>query len=225
MDSIFTLVLILHIVGGTIGLLTGTINLIRKKGDKNHQKTGLLFTYSMFISGLAALILSLISKSDFLFMVGIFTLYLVSSGYRYLHLKPIANKPEPKLIDWGILIAMLLAGILFLGLGISYLIKSNNFGIVLITFGTIGLRFVWQDFQNYKGNSKIENFWLIAHIGRMSGAYVATLSAFLVVNWHHTNIELPPVIIWLFPTVVIVPFIIKWARKYEIKKSEKDLKH
>jgi len=219
MESIFTIVLILHIVGGTLGLLTGTINLFRKKGDANHKKNGILFTYSMFISGFAALILSFINQSNFLFIVGIFTLYLVSSGHRYLHLKPIKNKPEPKILDWFISITMLLSGILFIGLGISFLLNSDNFGIVLITFGSLGLIFVLQDFQNYKGNSKIENFWLIAHIGRMTGAYIASLTAFLVVNWHITNIALPSFLVWLFPTAVLVPFIVKWNRKYEIKKK------
>ena len=219
MNIIFTIVLTLHIVGGTLGLLTGSVNLFRKKGDTNHKKIGKLFTFSMFMSGLAALVLSFLNQSDFLFMTGIFTLYLVSSGHRYLHLKPIETKPEPKILDWFITITMLLSGILFIGLGVSFLMKSNNFGIVLITFGSLGLIFVRQDFQNYKGNSKIENFWLIAHIGRMTGAYIASLTAFLVVNWHHTHIELPPVLIWLFPTAVLVPYIIKWSRKYEIKKK------
>jgi hypothetical protein len=34
MNILFKAFLTLHITGGTIGLFTGTINLVRKKGDK-----------------------------------------------------------------------------------------------------------------------------------------------------------------------------------------------
>ena len=37
MKIIFAVFLILHILGGSVGLITGTINLIRKKGDKKHK--------------------------------------------------------------------------------------------------------------------------------------------------------------------------------------------
>lgn len=34
MDFLFNTLLVLHIVGGTVGLLAGAINLLRKKGIK-----------------------------------------------------------------------------------------------------------------------------------------------------------------------------------------------
>ena len=47
MKIIFAVFLILHILGGSVGLITGTINLIRKKGDKKHKLLGKFFIYSM----------------------------------------------------------------------------------------------------------------------------------------------------------------------------------
>ena len=37
MDTLFKIFLIIHIIGGSVGLITGTINIIRKKADKNHR--------------------------------------------------------------------------------------------------------------------------------------------------------------------------------------------
>jgi uncharacterized membrane protein len=41
--DIFRFILALHILGGSIGLISGTIVLILKKGDKIHKKIGSIF--------------------------------------------------------------------------------------------------------------------------------------------------------------------------------------
>jgi len=81
--AIFKIVLILHIVGGTFGLLTGSINIARKKGDKNHKRIGKLFYVSMLTAVISSLVLSYLNPNYFLFMVGLFTLYMVVSGQHY----------------------------------------------------------------------------------------------------------------------------------------------
>lgn len=218
MDFIFKIILGFHVLGGSIGLLTGTVNLLRKKGDKRHRKTGILFTYSMLMAGFTSLALSLIHPNNFLFMVGVFTLYMTSSGVRYLKLNPIAQVKKPKFLDWLIAGAMLLAGLWFIGFGISELIHSNSFGLVHATFGLVGLLFVRQDYRHFTDFSLMENYWMRAHIGRITGAYIASLTAFLVVNGENLPIKLPAFVIWLLPTFIIVPFISRWTRKYKIKK-------
>jgi len=52
---------------------------------------------------------------------------------------------------------------------------------------------------------------LVTHLQRMIGAYIASLTAFLVVN----NTILPGVIAWLLPSVLLVPFIMAWSKKYK----------
>jgi hypothetical protein len=47
-------------------------------------------------------------------------------------------------------------------------------------------------------------------MGNMLGAYIATVSAFSVVNFGF----LPPLARWLWPTVVGVPLIVAWTRSY-----------
>jgi uncharacterized membrane protein len=87
MTIIFKTFLTLHILGGTFGLLTGMMNILRKKGDNNHKLIGKVFFVSMVTTGITALVLSCIHPNYFLFMVGLFTLYMVCSGQRYLHHK------------------------------------------------------------------------------------------------------------------------------------------
>ncbi|MCC7532397.1 MAG: DUF2306 domain-containing protein [Bacteroidia bacterium] len=217
MNIIFTIFLILHIVGGSVGLFTGTINLVRKKGDKRHKLVGRFFVYGMLTAGFSSLVLSIIHPNYFLFIVGIFTIYLTGTGTRYLRLKMLGNNQLPKTMDWTITIAMLLSGLIFIGLGIKHLIDSNNFGIVFIVFGLLGVRLVMTDFKNYKGQIIAKNYWLLAHLQRMTGAYIASATAFLVVNAKYFPEQIPSIAYWLLPTVILFPLIISWTKKYKVE--------
>ena len=164
MDAVFKVFLVLHIMGGTVGLLTGLLNVLRIKGDKKHIIAGRLFFYSMLVAGVTSLVLSILHPNYFLFIVGVFTLYMVGTGYRYIRMRMLNNNEKPKLVDWIITLTMLLGGVLFIGFGVLHLIKSNLFGLVFLAFGLLGLLFVRLDFKNYKAKSEIKNYWLIAHL-------------------------------------------------------------
>ena len=69
-ELIFKILLVIHIIAGSIGLITGTINITRKKGDKLHKNVGLFFLYGMIINGIAGLLMTLIHSNPFLFIVG-----------------------------------------------------------------------------------------------------------------------------------------------------------
>ena len=218
MNIIFKVFLTLHIVGGSVGLLTGMLNIMRKKGDKNHRLIGKIFFVSMLIVGASSLVLSYVHPNYFLFMVGVFTLYMVGSGQRYLKHKQ-QDKLDSKVIEWTMTILMLLAGLFFVGIGILTIIKSNLFGLIFITFGSLGLLFVRQDFKNYNDKTTIKNYWLVDHLQRMTGGFIAALTAFLVVNAKYFPEQIPSFVYWLLPTFILTPLIIKWSGKYEVKKK------
>jgi uncharacterized membrane protein len=213
METTFTILLLIHIVSGSIGLITGTINLIRKKGDKLHKNFGFFFLSEMLINGVSGLLMSLIHFNFFLLIVGVFSIYMVSTGQRYLSLKTISPSQKALKIDWILSAGMFLFGIGFIIYGILLLLSSNNFGIVLLVFGFISISMAYQDFKNYQGRNSNKNFWLLVHIQRMMGSYIAAMTAFIVVN----NTILPGIVAWLLPTVIVTPLIFKWSRKYKIQ--------
>lgn len=213
MNILFKVFLVLHILSGTLALVSGTINIIKKKGGKFHKLVGKIFLYSMLVVSVSAFVLSVIHPNYFLFIVGVFTLYLVSSGARYLYLKQLNNSQQPKILDWTLTYFMLIFGVIFIIFGIYHLYTKQIFGFVFIIFALIGLKMVWGDFKNFRGKSTIANVWITVHIQRMIGAYIAALTAFLVVN----NQILPSYIAFLLPTVILLPVIIKYTRKYKIK--------
>ena len=213
MEQIFNIFLVIHILTGSIGLFTGSINMIRKKGDKNHRLIGKIFLYSMLTTGFSSLIIAYLHKDDFLFIVGVFTIYLAGTGQRYLGMKASTTGTIAQPIDWILSCSMLVFGLIFMAYGGYLLTSSNTFGIVLCVFGTISLRMVYQDYQNYTGKAIIKNFGLVTHLQRMTATYIAATTAFMVVN----NTFLPAVVAWMLPTIALTPFIIIWSKKYLIK--------
>ena len=213
METIFTILLIIHIIAGSIGLLTGTINIIKKKGDKAHKSVGKFFFYSMLINGFAGLIMSLIHRNDFLLIVAVFSIYMVATGQRFLSLKQLNKEQKPKAIDWILTYTMLVFAFLFITYGSYLLINNVNFGIVLLVFGVVSCLMAIKDIKVYKGNIKEKNYWLLLHIQRMVGSYIAALTAFIVVNNHF----LPGIVGWLLPTVIFTPLIVKWTKQYRVQ--------
>lgn len=210
METIFKILLFIHVLAGSIGLFTGTVNIVRKKGDMPHKKIGLFFLYAMLINGVAGFFMAILHDDHFLLIVAIFSIYLTATGQRLLLWKNPLYKVQK--IDWLMSGLMLVAAIGFIIWGGLMIFNANNFGIVLLVFGFISIFLVKTDFKYYKRERNFKNFWLLAHIQRMTGAYIAATTAFLVVN----NTFLPDIVAWLLPTVILSPLIFKWSNVYKV---------
>ena len=214
MEQFFKILLIIHIIAGSIGLFTGTINIIRKKGDKLHRLVGKYFFYSMIINAVAGFVMSILHNNLFLLIIAVFSFYMTATGQRFLSLKRLNYGQKAKRIDWMLSITMILFALFFIVFGFYLLSNDNNFGIILLVFGSISVLMARTDIHIYSGIIKVKNYWLLIHIQRMIGAYIAALTAFLVVN----NTYLPSIVAWLLPTVLLTPLIFYWSKKKAVKK-------
>lgn len=219
MELLFKILLVIHIIAGSIGLFTGTINIIRKKGDKPHVLVGKFFFYAMIINAIAGFIMSILHDNLFLLIIAVFSFYMAVTGQRFLYLKKLDKGQKPKTIDWAVTITMICFAIFFIIYGIALLVNHNNFGIVLLVFGFISIQMARKDIATYRGRVKYKNYWLLIHIQRMIGAYIAALTAFLVVN----NTYLPGIVAWLLPSVILTPLIFYWSKKKAIRKAIKPI--
>ncbi len=213
----------MHIAGGTVGLISGTIAASVVKGKKLHLISGKTFFYSMLITAIAALIISNLPEHHnvFLFAVGGFTLYLNCSGYRIVWLKRNSLK-RAKLyssIDYGIALFALVFGIFLIGISIREWINERAFSIVPAVFGSICLVLFILDVKKMKSNLLISKYWISSHISKMIGTMIAAYTAFLVVNIHIKQNW----ILWLLPTVIGSGLIAYFIRKYApVKKLKKE---
>jgi len=203
MEAFVKVVLILHIVAGSVALICGSLSMIARKGKSVHKKSGIIFFCAMVIVAASAIFLSVVKQSWFLFCVGIFVFYQTYSGLRAIRNKDLRHNFLDVLI-----ILMAFAN------GIAMLISGE---IVLMVFGGITFLLMFTELKVFIANRKNEPLpklsWLTKHIGMMVGSYIGTFTAFLVVNIQFQ----PGWVIWLAPTVVFVPLMQYWTWKFTKK--------
>ncbi|RIW14116.1 hypothetical protein D0X99_15045 [Algoriphagus lacus] len=211
-EKFFNLLLLLHIVGGSIGLLCGILVFILKKGTKTHANLGKLFIFGMLLSGVTAQVMAILHPNTFLFMVGVFTIYLVGTGARAIFTK---SSRSIHSIDRFLQFGMVLAGLALIYLGIAGVMGGNNFGIVYIVFASIGLLMAVQDIRSASKHSHDKKAYVRKHLQRLGGGFIASATAFLVVNLRELPDWLPVWVLWLIPTLLISPLISFYSKKYK----------
>jgi len=208
MEKTIQIFIYMHAALGGIALITGFISMVAKKGKTIHKKSGLLFFYSMMLSGIIALVVAVLPKheSPFLFAVGIFSLYFVLTGKRALHFK--LEKPDLRADKW-ISKIMILTGILMILLPI---VLTKRIHIVLVVFAIIGIVFSVRDLKLFKNPEQLRKGWLKLHLGKMIGGYISATTAFVVVNEYF-----PSFYGWFIPGIIGGFVIAYWMRKLKTK--------
>ena len=201
--SPYTLLLVVHIAVGTLGTVGGVVAMLTRKGSLWHRRAGRVFAVSMLaIIGLA-LVMSVMRPNAFLFMVGLFSAYLVAVGWR----AAVVRDGRPRRLDWTIAWSMAGAGLVMIGWGVAGMVTGASYPApVLIVFGLIGGAFALGDLRLFRAGGARGVDRIARHLGHMTGGFIAALTAVLVVNGG----ALPDLVRWLAPTVLLTPVIVTW---------------
>ncbi|MEQ8907734.1 MAG: hypothetical protein RIC95_00950 [Vicingaceae bacterium] len=212
MEKFIDITLIIHATSGGIALLAGILAIATKKGSKNHILSGQVYFWSMLSVIVTGLIVGWYRDNIFLQTIAVFSFYMAFTGKRVLRYK---KEIKPVFIDW-FASALALAVALFM----LYLVANNIFRIgfagaipMLLIFGGLLLSMSAGDLKKMVKRKFVKNAWLYDHISRMGGSFIATFTAFLLVN---TNVE-PVWVMWLLPTFIGTPMIILANRKWRKK--------
>lgn len=216
METFIQTTLFVHIFAGGLALLSGITAILSKKGQKVHIQSGRIYFWSMMTVIVTAVIMALFRDNSFLQSIAVFSFYLAFTGKRLLRYKKAIT---PQAIDWIMsTISLLVAiGMLFAAVKIMLQIGFAGEAPVLLVFGFFLFSMSFQDLIKMKRKKFVKNAWLFDHIGRMSGSFIATTTAFLVVNFSLN----PPWLLWLLPTFIGTPLIfvasMKWRKKLGVK--------
>jgi Predicted membrane protein (DUF2306) len=101
-------ILLVHIAGGTVGLLAGTAAIIFRKGSARHALAGRIFVVAMLIMGSLAAYLAIVRHQPGNFGGGVFTFYLILSAW----LTARRRDGETARFDWLLLVIPLALGTL-----------------------------------------------------------------------------------------------------------------
>lgn len=201
METATSTLLVLHIIAGYVSLLAGLVSMLAQKGQRVHRQSGKIFFFSLLGVTATAIFLAAVMSSEFLLFVGIFVFYQNYSGWKALRDKTL----RPDWADWLILAIAFVNGLLML--------RTQQ--IVLLVFGGISMLLVLGSLSIYyrvlNGKPLPKMRWLTRHLGMMMGAYIGTITAFLVVNIKWVA---PAWVVWLAPTAILLPLMFFWTRKY-----------
>ena len=210
MDDSSRSVLIIHILFGGVALFVAPAAMVTHKGGPWHRRWGKIYFWSITVVAATAVVLSLIRSGLFFLLVALFSFYLALTGYRVLYRK--TPRQRPTKADWTAVSVMLAGSLTLLAYGV-YLALTSSLGTVAIVFGAIGLWLGANDVRDFLNHPADKQAWWYTHMVRMLSAYIATVTAFSVVNFKF----LPPVSRWLWATVIGTVGIIIWTRYYRKK--------
>jgi uncharacterized membrane protein len=212
METAIRLTLWVHILAGTLALVVAPIALMTLKGGPTHRRWGKVYFWAMGMVAATAIVVGLWRSILFLVLTAVFSFYAALSGYRVLYLKrpDLGQRPAP--LDWIAAGITLVASATLVTLGIAKPTpRFQELSRVAIVFGFIGLSIVGLDVLRFLRPPTDKRAWWYKHMANMIGSYIASVTAFSVVNFH----SLPTTVRWLWPTMVGTPLIAIWITYYK----------
>lgn len=173
--------LFLHIAGGMVGLLSGTVAMVYRKGWRGHRAAGNVFVVAMLIMGACGSTLALMKHQTNNVFGGLLTVYMITTAW----LAGRRRDGETSVFDWGALVFGLAIGASLVTLGV--LVASGQAapqaGVPLGMYffmGTIPLLAAAGDIRMLMRGGISGTPRIARHLWRMCfGLFIATGSFFL----------------------------------------------
>ena len=215
MELTINILIYVHAFSGGVGLVTGIISVSTKKGSLTHKKAGKIFSYSMVTSSLISLVVARMPGHEnlFLFLIGIFTLYMVLAGNRALTFKS-KIKLKANIVDYLISGTMLLTSAIMIIIGTLGMIQKTDNSVLYIFFGGFGILLTLNDFKTFRTFRENRDARLKSHLGRMIGALIASTTAFMI-----AGLNIGTLFIWILPSILGTGYILYWTRKLRLEKA------
>ena len=173
--------LVLHITGGIVGLLSGAVAMSFRKGSRGHRAAGNVFVVSMLIMGACASYLALLKHQTNNVFGGLLTFYLITTAW----LTGRRRDGEASIYDWGALaFAVAIGGsLLTLGVLVARGQAARQAGVPLGMYffmGTIPMLAAAGDLRMLIRGGISGRPRLVRHLWRMCfGLFIASGSFFL----------------------------------------------
>ncbi|MEL6593510.1 MAG: hypothetical protein AAFQ87_10560 [Bacteroidota bacterium] len=225
MESIFNIILGLHITAGTISLILFWIPVIVKKRKGLHTKIGRIYVYTMWIVVISSAVLCGLNifrdrmiMAAFLGVITVLTAHPL--WYAIAILKYKKNLPLRIVRIRQVLSAVLFAG--SVGITIwSILLGVQGMAILLLIFGIIGMVSSRPLFVK-AAKAQASHHWITDHLDGMIGTGIAAYTAFLAFGGRVLMADLFSeylmVIPWVAPTIIGTIIIRRMKKRYTPKK-------
>ncbi len=214
-NIVFNILLTLHIVGGSIALLAGYGALVVKRGGPRHRLLGKIYVGGMVTVVLTGFPMSILHPNPFLFGIVLFSGYFVFSGWTAAAYR----KGETLLLERAAAVGLTLLSLsviiyLVLAQGDSspFLTTGRTTGLV---FALIGVVVAGRDSLVLRSGPLLGKDRIIKHLISMCAALISTTTA-VAVTVLGAFPQIPELVLWIGPTLVLSPVISYWARQVKV---------
>jgi len=211
--------LILHILGGTIGLLSGTFAIAVRKGSRLHRASGNVFTIAMLTLASSGLCLAILKSQHGNIIGSIVTFYMITTAWLA------GRRRKLDRYDWAALLVGLGGAAAVITLGVQTLHHPDKnapagmcffFGVVLLLAAAGDIRMLTRG--GIAGRQRITR-----HLWRMCfGLFIATGSFFLGQQqvfpaFLRGSIFLTVLAVLPFPLMIYWLFRVRFSKAYKVQ--------
>jgi peptidoglycan/LPS O-acetylase OafA/YrhL len=169
--------ILLHIIGGLIGLTSGAIALSAPKGGTLHRKSGIVFVYAMLVLSSTGALMAALKPEKVSMIAGLLTFYLVVTALLTVQRRQGFNWMDTGAMVFGLAVAI--TAVIFGTSNPAGEIDGPPPAIALI-FGAVALLAVFGDVRMLLARSLPWSQRIARHLWRMCLAlWIAAASFFL----------------------------------------------
>jgi hypothetical protein len=215
---------VLHIGGGTLGLLSGTVAMIYRKGSRGHVVAGKIFVGAMLTMAAAATSLAIVKSQNANVIGGIMAFYLVATAWVTAR----RRDGETSRFDWAAALVPLTVGSTLVVGGVqavqSQLSSKQGVPVGMLFFvGSVALLCAAGDVRMLLCGGVSGAQRIVRHLWRMCFAlFIATGSFFLgqqkvfPPSWRGSPVWFVPA---LLPLVLLIYWLIRvrFTNAYQLK--------
>ena len=201
--------LLIHICTATIGLLSGSLAMVLRKGSSLHRLAGNFFFVSMLIMTSTATVLAFMKPSPISSVVGILTFYLVATAWVTVK----RRDSQTGAFDLIAIVLAAFAGIRGIAFGVAYDPRNWPEPIpagMYFFFGSIALLFAVSDVRTYLRGGAAGAKRIARHLWRMCLALLIAILSFYPGQAKLFSAALRKTNLLSIPLVVIAGMTIFW---------------
>jgi len=169
--------ILLHIIGGLVGLTSGAVALSASKGGKLHHQSGMIFVYAMLVLSTSGALTAALKPERISVIAGMLTFYLVTTALLTVR----RREPGSSWMDASAMVFALLLGLLSITFAIQGLGGADaGYTPIGFIFGIVALLAGFGDLRMLLAHSLPWAQRIARHLWRMCFAlWIAAASFFL----------------------------------------------
>ncbi|MFN2601426.1 MAG: hypothetical protein ABR582_01580 [Gemmatimonadaceae bacterium] len=212
--------LTIHIIAGTIGIITGFIALFAVKGATLHRKVGIVFVVAMLTMAIfgATIAAAFNAAPEINVPVGLLTAYLVVTSL--VTVRPPASGSSR--LSVGLMLLAMALSLTLIFTGVNMLAGPlAKFAGVFFIFALIALLATAGDIRMLRSGPLHGRFRLARHLWRMSTALLIAAFSFFIGQAKVIPKPIRIIPLLLVPPLVVLVTMLYWLWRVRFKKSRR----